>query len=594
MSDMRALARFAREMAATMRWRLLVLFGFGLLSGVTAGVGLVMMVPLLGLIGVETGGGTTEPFVQYVVTALDRLGLSPTASALLGLNALVLVGTAVLRRVQDVVETRIYEDFVHGQRARLFEALTLSRWRLLASEKAASNLHLLTREVDRLGGIAGRIVSLVTKVLMVLVHLGVAIVLSPLLTALVVVTGLVLAVVSAPLTQRAKERGRDVSAAFKQLYAVVSDHLTGLKTVKAHGAEPASLLAFGARSRGAADAVVSVASNHANVGLLLQTGSVVMLSGIIWLALGMDSVTPAGMLLLVYLFARLVPMLTGLQRSYQSLLSSLPALELVEEALDRFAPAREPDAGPDIAPLHDAIALDGVTFAYEPGREALRGVSLTVPVGKTTAIVGASGGGKSTVADVLIGLLEPDAGQLLLDGRPLTPAQRPAWRRRVAYVAQDVFLFHDTIRSNLLLADPGADEARLWEALEAASAGFVRELPEGLDTVVGDRGTRLSGGERQRLALARALLRDPELLVLDEATSSLDAVNEARVQEAIRRLHGRVTLVVIAHRLATVRDADTVHVMAEGRLVESGTWRELYGSEGGALRELASAQGLSF
>src|SRR5690606_21964199 len=210
-----------------------------------------------------------------------------------------------------------------------------------------------------------------------------------------------------------------------------------------------------------------------------------------------------------------------------------------------------------------------------------------------TAIVGPSGGGKSTVADVLIGLLAPDEGEVLVDGEPLTDAQRPAWRRRVAYVAQDVFLFHDTVRANLLLADPDADDARLWEALEAASAGFVKDLPDGLDTVVGDRGTRLSGGERQRLALARALLREPELLVLDEATSSLDAVNEARVQEAIRRLHGRTTMVVIAHRLATVRDADAIHVLVDGRITESGTWAELVGRPDGVFRNLAAAQGLA-
>src|SRR5690606_3248715 len=269
------------------------------------------------------------------------------------------------------------------------------------------------------------------------------------------------------------------------------------------------------------------------------------------------------------------------------------ALELVEEALNRFDGAREQPAGADIAPLHDAIELREVGFAYETGHEVLRRVNLAVPIGKTTAIVGASGGGKSTVADVLIGLLEPSRGEMLLDGRPLVPSQRTAWRRRVAYVAQDVFLFHDTIRANLLIAKEDADDERLWEALESASASFVRELPEGLGTVVGDRGTRLSGGERQRLALARALLRDPELLVLDEATSSLDAVNEARVQEAIRRLHGSVTLVVIAHRLATVRDADMIHVMSDGRLIESGTWLELYGSERGMLRELAAAQGLT-
>src|SRR5690606_1060957 len=179
--------------------------------------------------------------------------------------------------------------------------------------------------------------------------------------------------------------------------------------------------------------------------------------------------------------------------------------------------------------------------------------------------------GKSTLADILIGLLAPSSGSLLIDGHELTDADRRLWRGRISYVSQDIFLFHDSVRRNLLVGRPDASDEQLWGALEAASAaGFVRDLPDGIDTVVGDRGTKVSGGERQRLALARALLREPDMLVLDEATSNLDAVNEARVQEAIRRLHGRVTMVVIAHRLATVRDADAVHVMTDGRLVESG------------------------
>jgi len=204
-----------------------------------------------------------------------------------------------------------------------------------------------------------------------------------------------------------------------------------------------------------------------------------------------------------------------------------------------------------------------------------------------TALVGASGAGKSTLADLTLGLLTPNTGRVLVDGEPLTGDRLAAWRNSIGYVPQEPFLFHDTIRANLLWARPDATEEDLRVVLRAAAAEeFVTRLPQGLDTVVGDRGVRLSGGERQRLTLARALLRRPTLLVLDEATSSLDHENERLVQEAIAKLHGELTLVVIAHRLSTVQQAEQVVVMGEGRVLESGSPDELIQHGDGLFRQL--------
>jgi ATP-binding cassette subfamily C protein len=227
-------------------------------------------------------------------------------------------------------------------------------------------------------------------------------------------------------------------------------------------------------------------------------------------------------------------------------------------------------------PVNEAIVLDTVHLTYEGrDRPALDGVSLRLPARTSTAIVGASGAGKSTLADVLMGLLRPDAGQVSIDGWPLTGTQRHAWRQSVAYVPQEVFLFHDSIRNNLLWGHPEANDDDLRRALERAAAAFVFDLPQGVDTLVGDGGVRLSGGERQRLALARALLRRPSLLILDEATSALDRDNEAQVREAIEHLHGDLTLVVIGHRLATLEHADQVVVMKAGRVAAQGSWTQV-------------------
>jgi ATP-binding cassette subfamily C protein len=217
-------------------------------------------------------------------------------------------------------------------------------------------------------------------------------------------------------------------------------------------------------------------------------------------------------------------------------------------------------------------------------------VNLTIPARQVTAICGPSGAGKSTLADLLLGLLQPSAGRILIDGEPLAGSRLHAWRQSIGYVPQETFLFHDTVRANLLWARPEATESEVRAALRAAAAAeFVSQLPDGLDTVTGDRGVRLSGGERQRLALARAILRQPSLLVLDEATSSLDTQNEQFIQQALERLHGELTIVIIAHRLSTVRVADQIIVLKGGRMVETGAWDDLCQREGGVFRELAFA-----
>ena len=246
--------------------------------------------------------------------------------------------------------------------------------------------------------------------------------------------------------------------------------------------------------------------------------------------------------------------------------------------------------GADPGPLRDAIRYESVGFEYEAGIPVLTGIDLTIPKGKVVALVGPSGGGKSTLADLLPRFYEPGAGAITMDGRDVRDFSLRAWRGKMGIVTQDVILFNDSIRANVAYGRPDATQTEIEAAAVAARAhDFIVNAPQGYDTVIGERGMQLSGGERQRLAIARAILRDPEILIFDEATSALDTESERLVQEAIERLMANRTTLVIAHRLSTIQGADRIVVIENGRVAEQGSHGELL-ERGGIYRQLHEMQ----
>jgi ATP-binding cassette subfamily C protein len=264
---------------------------------------------------------------------------------------------------------------------------------------------------------------------------------------------------------------------------------------------------------------------------------------------------------------------------------ALPAVAQVKHDLhqvERFdAERRQLESVADgydvVRPLVGNVSCRCVRFGYDAAKPVLDGLSLEIRAGSSVALVGGSGAGKTTLVDVLLGLLEPQSGAVLIDGIPLASV-RARWQRSIGYVPQIIGLIDDTVRANIALGMPSVeiDDGRVWEVLRLAQVDDVVEaMASGLDTMIGEGGIRLSGGQRQRLGIARALYHDPKVLFLDEATSALDNETEAQVTETLRGLRGQMTMVTIAHRLSTIRDADAVHFMAAGGIVASGSFEQL-------------------
>ncbi len=584
---LRAVVRYSRREVA-------IVVALTLASGAASGVGLVMLVPLLGLTGLDVGEGSVGQISTLVGGAFEAVGLNPTVPVVLLIYVAVVGVQALLQRTTTVRSVLLYQGFVRSVRRRIYAAIVHARWTFFARQRSADATHALTQEVERVGGVASSLVGFVSRVIQTTILLALAVFVSPWATVVAVASGLFLSLLMARATAAGRAKGEEVSQAYQSLFATIGEHLAGMRVSKSHATEDAHLGRFAERTERTAGSMAAVARHQATTSVYLQVGSAVILGAVFWFALEVLALPLAGILLLLYVFARLVPQVTGLQRQVVGIVQQLPAFERIEDLIARYEASAEVAGGPDPLPLQRSLRVADVSFRYDdaPATPPLAGVSMTLRAGTTTAIVGPSGAGKSTLADVLVGLVPPTSGSVFVDDAPLAGANVPAWRRSIGYVHQDTFLFHDTIRENLRLVRRDADDDAIRAALSAAAADFVHALPQGLDTVVGDRGVRLSGGERQRIALARALLRQPALLVLDEATSNLDAESEAAIQQALERMSGQRTVVVIAHRLATVRSADAIFVLEAGRVVQSGTWEELIAERGGRFRALCEAQGL--
>ena len=298
-------------------------------------------------------------------------------------------------------------------------------------------------------------------------------------------------------------------------------------------------------------------------------------------------------LLILILFYRSFSYFVNFQNSWVSFSSNYASLNAVDDMLTDLDQLKNPVRGKEKIDYCDAIVFQSVDFKYNRGSQVLYDLSFDIKANKTVALVGPSGSGKSTIADLVSGILRPASGSITLDGVPLTEVNEAYWRGQIGFVTQEPSLFSDTVLNNLTLWQELPSQDVEFALKQANALDFVLALPQGLNTHIGDRGVSLSGGQRQRLAIARELLKKPRLLLFDEATSALDSQSESLINDSIKKLHGQLTILMIAHRLSTVKDADAIHVLDKGRIIESGTFDELATREGGTFQRMVRLQELS-
>ena len=538
-----------------------------LLVGLTGGASLLLLIPIVNSLADSSGSQT------YDVPILGSVDLSGVPLAvLLGAVIVLTVIQAGLQRASTLNGEVLQESVAHHLRTRAFDAVLAARWSFVLDRRRSDIIAVVATGAERSGLAFSSMLTGAVTAVVALVTAAVALLVEPLLSAIAIVGTLGLGLVLSTSIRRAYRMGDQYSDSALTLHSVMTDSLDSIRLVRAHDAADVWRRELAGAFDEARRVEVAYVRHTATLNAFSQVGLVASAAILVLIAVWLD-VPPPTIVVVLLLVARLARSVQSLASTAQRVAHGLPAVRDIEGLTSAAEAAAEHPEGfgeaPVASPVPGAplVALREVSFRYPSSQGGVTEVTLEIPTGQVTALTGPSGAGKSTTADIVLGLLEPDAGQILIEGNPLTRAGLRAWRRRVAYVPQESILIPGSLRKNLLWSVGDADDATCWQALDRAAASFARDLPEGLDTALGDRGIRLSGGERQRVAIARALLRQPDLLVLDEATSALDDATEATVLELMASLGPAVTVLVIAHRRSTIQAAGHVVELSAGRAV---------------------------
>ncbi|SIQ22705.1 ATP-binding cassette, subfamily C [Peribacillus simplex] len=568
-----------------------------ILIGLLEGVGIFLLIPLIGLTGILDISTEEVPFLSWVNELF--IGIPETISLLLilGVYVSLMVGQSIFKRNQTILGVKIQQGFIRHLRDEAYGGLLQVNWGFYLKKRKTDIINIMTNETFKVSAGINLFLQFLSSLIFTFIQIVIALYLSVTMTSFIIVFGLILIFFSRKFIKRSQALGKESFQQTQTYLAGITDHLNGMKDIKSNSLEDSHLSWFLSLTEKMEKNRIKLTTLNTTSQMIFKIVSSFLIAIFVFFSIKMFMAQPAQLMLIMVIFSRLWPRFTSIQSNLEQIGSTLPSFKALLDLQNECREARELyDSDYKYSkPIEIKHGLDcrNVYFRYNPNENtySLKNINVQIPSNRMTAIVGRSGAGKSTLIDILMGLNQPDRGEVSIDGIPLTSDHLLSLRKSISYIPQDPFLFNATIRENLMIIDPNASDESIWESLGFAAADdFVSKLPQGLDTLIGDRGIRLSGGERQRLVLARAILRKPSILVLDEATSALDTENEAKIQAAIERLKGTMTIIVIAHRLSTIRNADQVLVMDQGEIIQVGEYNQLASEKRGMFSNLLGIQ----
>lgn len=565
----------------------IILFGF--LTALLEGIGVTLIVPL-----VEVAQAPDDPPSEGLVgmfsAAYGLLGLPFTLGYIVAGLAAVLTVRYVATFISEWARIYLRVNYVKDLQSRGFENALDARIAYFDEEGSDDILNAIVTQAEKAGQAIDAFVIIFQAGMLITIYLLVALYLAPMLTVLSILLVGLLTLVLRNGIESAYTIGDRVAEANEGIQRAVQAGTQGIREVKMIGYADRLRQEFRGQMDNYVAADIRVKRNEALIGNVYNLSVALLIFGLIYVAFVFTDMSFGALGAFLFIMFNLGPLISSTNRRYYQLEGMLPHLVRTERFIEELEKNQDLDhAGRSVeSPL--PIRFEDVTFSYEGSDVVLTDMSFTIDDGEFVGFVGQSGAGKSTIASLLARLYQPDAGTIYGNGTPIDQYDLQEWRAHIAYVRQDPFIFNTTLRDNVMMANPEASEERMHHICEIAQVTeFIDDLPEGYDTRLGDAGVKLSGGQRQRVALARALLEDADILVLDEATSDLDTGIESTVHAGIQELNQKFTILAIAHRLSTVKDADRIFTLEGGEIIESGSHEDLIDNHG-RYAELYQAQ----
>ena len=558
-------------------WAAPIIIVLGVTSSLIEGLGISLLIPFLqSLDGQQLAAANSNPvlgFFDHLLAGVDSASKPFAIAAMICILILLKVLLAYLYTIQvSWFNSRI----VHRLRCDVFAQLMSVSQQFWDQSRGGDLLNTLNYETANTGAALSYLIWLSITACMIAIFTVLLLLISwPLTLSAALAMGFISLLVRR-MTRRAESLGQAHLAAYIQMGQTALETVSGIRTIRAFGCEPYEQKQFARYSQHLRDTAFRLSMLSALIEPVFEGLAVILLVGLMLFTIFTQLSLPV-LVTMIFMFYRLQPLVKKFDADRTALLTINSSIEKLQAFLN---PVDKPYIRSGSVPytgLKDAIRLRSVGFSYSvQDRPALQDVSITLRRGETTAFVGPSGAGKSTLISLICRFYDATEGQIEVDGQPLSSLKLTDWRDRIALVSQQVHIFNTTIADNIAYGRLGATKAEIIAAAKQANAHeFISEQPEGYETQVGDRGVRLSGGQSQRIAIARAILRNPDILILDEATNALDSLSEHLIQEALYRLSRDRTVLVIAHRLSTIEHADQIVVLQEGQVKEAGTFDKL-------------------
>ena len=580
---------FLQKLYAYVGRRIAVAILLAMVLTILQGTGILLLFPLLELIGITNTGSASE-FSQQLNQWFGYFNLSPSLLIIITIFLAVVSLRELLTLLQSVLHATIQQSLVVKLRLDLFEAVTYLDWLHFCQSKPTVFMQTLIGDISRISVGTQSLITLLTTSLLTICYLGIALAISWKMTVIVCICGLVSVLFLRQSFRKAGQLGMRQTEMNNKLFALLSEHFSALRLTKTYATQQQSVKLFKNQSEGMKQLFIDSMLNQAQLTTRFNLLSVVVFCLFLVIAIKWLMLPSANLLVLIVLFSRVIPQTSTIWQNYNRLCHVAPAFAAYNQLLSNCLKQQENrfyDSSACIG-LHREIRFVDVDFRYKPGApNILTSLNLIIKAGELTAIVGPSGAGKSTIVDLIMGLLKPVRGEVRVDDVNLADCSLSAWLHNIAYVPQDTFLFNETIRTNLCWAKPKATEEELQRCIRDASLEeTINRLPEGLETIVGERGICLSGGEKQRISLARALLLKSRILILDEATSELDLISQHKITQIIEKLKLSTTIIMISHRLSTIKNADRIIAVDHGLIKDTGSWLELNDKQQSGIQQL--------